>query len=187
MRDRVIDLEDEMMAYASASGKHLARLLHAGIPAETIAYLGSFAPLGVSRVREGKDGLFEPSADGDLRIIVPVLENGGVVDLIAVNPAQPGRWSWRIGQGWALGVDELLRPRFDDGPADVLPTPIAWLRDGAKATVILDFDSPELVPALITCNSIQTDNKTARLIRLAFAKPRPLPEIIVARGARYAA
>jgi hypothetical protein len=53
--------------------------------------------------------------------------------------------------------------------------------------VILDFDSPELVPALITCNSIQTDNKTARLIRLAFAKPRPLPEIIVARGARYAA
>jgi len=162
-------------------------LLQVGITPETIARLGSFAPLGVGRIHEGKDGLFEHCVDGERRIIVPVWENGGVIDLIAVNPGQPGRWSWRIGQGWALGADEFVRPRFEDGPVDVLPTPMAWLRDGARATAILDFDSPELVPALRTCGSIQTDTKTARLIRLAFARPRPLPEIIVARGARYAA
>lgn len=187
MPDRQIDLIEEMMAFADAAGSQLAKLTGAGISAATIAHLGSFAPLGIGRVVEHRDGLFEPSAEGERRIIVPVWESGGVVDLIAINPAQPSRWSWRIGQGWALNADEFTRPRFDDGPVDILPTPMAWLRDGAQATVILDFDALELVPTLRICRSIQTDNKTARLIRLAFAKPRPLPEIIIARGERYAA
>lgn len=187
MSDRIIDLPAEMMAAAAESGRHLDKLLAFGIPAVTIAELGAFAPLGIARVTEIGNGLFEPSSEGERRLIIPVYENGGVIDLIATNPSKPNSWTWRIGQGWALNADEFIRPRFDDEPIDILPTPMAWLRDGAKATVILNFDDPELVPSLRTCGSLRTDTMSARLIRLAFSRPRPLPEIIVTRGHRRAA
>lgn len=187
MPDRQIDLVSEMLAFAAGSGKYLAKLQALGIPGSTIATLGASTPIGVGRIATLPDLQFEPSEEGKSHIILPVWEGQGVIDLVAFNPADPNRWYRRTGLAPLLNADEISQPRWDSGVIDVWATPLDWLRAGGSGVVILDYDDREIVRQLAQCETIITDNMTARLIRLEFSRPRPVPRIINREHHRHVA
>lgn len=184
--DRMIDLRAETEHFARGVAKHAGRLQAHGISPEAIAQLGTYAPIGVGPINPLPGHLFEPSDDGAVHVILPVWEGHGIVDLIAFNPQRPGRWFWRIGQGWCLSPEQIGRPTFDMAPLQVWDTPLSWLQNNCQGVCVLDYDSPE-IEQLRLAQSIETDNLTARLIRLHLNRPRPLPEIITRRGRRSVA
>jgi len=182
----MIDLRAETERFARGVIQHADRLNAHGISAATIAQLGSYAPLGVGMINPLPEHLFEPSDEGTVHVILPVWEGHGIIDLIAFNPQRPGRWLWRIGQGWCLSPEQICRPTFDMAPLQVWDTPLSWLRNNCQGICVLDYDSAQ-IEQLRLSHAIETDTLTARLIRLHLNRPRPLPEIITRRGRRSVA
>jgi hypothetical protein len=141
----VIDLDQEMwLAVGNVRQGHLDRIEALGVSKGAIAALGAVQPpLGVQRILWLPDGLYEPDPGGEAAAILPVCEMNAfglveVVDLVAWKTGEPSCWSWRIGQGWALG-DFLLD---DDLPVPVVATPLDWLKAAGDSLCILDWSAP---------------------------------------------
>ena len=124
---------------------HLDYLLSVGIPSRALAVIGADRPgIGVMAVRELSGSLFEPAAEGQPHLIVPVCAHhtdAGVfvpADLIAMRTSNPRSWLWRFGSAWALGAENLGR----DAPLRVVPTPLQWIAAEGRALCILDWCAP---------------------------------------------
>lgn len=176
-----INLENELNAACRAVRQHhLDRLPTLGVSGRAIGELGQYQlPFGVARVNPLPDSLYEPSDEGSPFMLMPVIERGGVIDAIAFNTSQPARWLWRIGQGWALGLDEL-RPRWDDGPVPVFATPLEWLANAGQGICVLDWSAPDHEVESLRLReglAATTPMLAARLHKL-LSRPRWIPEIV---------
>ncbi|WP_139139123.1 hypothetical protein [Sphingobium phenoxybenzoativorans] len=174
----MIDLERETQHFAMGMVEHVDRLVAYGISTETIAQLGSYAPLGVGPISILPGQLFEPSDEGEIHVVLAVWEGNGIVDLVAFKPTNPTRWYWRVGQGWCLSPEQICRPTFDMAPLQIWDTPLSWLQNGCRGICILDYEAQE-VSQLFLAPEIETDAVTARYVRLALSKPKPLPGIVI--------
>ena len=114
-----------------AQGRHynyfLPQLNHIGIPIDALLFCG------VCRVRV--DGEFyAPDPDGEEALIVPVFEEGVLVDLACL--LGKDEWFLRTGNGVVLGYDSL-----DDGwfgnPLVIFRSPLDWLRSGCEGVCVV--------------------------------------------------
>lgn len=184
-----IDLEKEMAAAANnVRQRHIDALLGLGVAGTTIAYLGySQCAFGVMPGNIDHEGAFVPE-EGPAHLIQPVLDDGELIDLLAWGSVQPDRWGLRVGTGWALGLENVTEPGGWDGScAHLAATPLDWLRGGAVATVILDWDAPEIERLRYLGEVVCSDGAIAALLHAALSRPQALPLITVAEGLRHAA
>lgn len=176
----MIDLQSEMEAATSSVRQvHLDRLRALGVSTATIADLGRDHPsFGVVKAEPVDGGLFQPG-EGDLHVVLPVLEDGALVDLVAFRSTSPDDWTLRTGNGWALGLNNGVGWHTWAESVHVSATPLDWLRNGAAGLCVLDWRSPEL-PALDVLQSVTVpDHATATLLRDALTRPVRLPHIEV--------
>lgn len=173
-------LENELRAAAFAvEPVHLDRIRALGVSWATIGELGrNHYGFGVARVCDAGDGLYYPGA-GEPGLILPIYEDGELVDLCAIRSRDPLNWFLRTGFGWALGLEEGLGRHTWGEPVPMAVSPLEWLQRSAEGLCILDWDAPEIhfladIPHLV-CRS----GTLAKRLRAALAKPIRLPLISV--------
>lgn len=185
----MVDLSSELKAAAgNVRQPVLDAMLKLGVSGRTIADLGSRQfPFGVMPGKIDHEGAFVPE-EGPMHLIQPVMEGGEIIDLVAWASARPDRWGLRIGTGWALGLENVIEPGGWDAPsAHLVATPLDWLRGGAVATVILNWDAPEIEGLRYLGDVVCSDATVAGLLHAALSRPPLLPNISVMEGLRHAA
>ena len=140
---------------------------------------------GVQHCRDAGGGFYEPD-EGPLHLILPVYEDGALVDLCAFRSANPDGWLLRTGNGWAQGLERGLEPHSWE-PALLWSTPLDWLRAGGRGLCVLDWGAGEVrllreLPAIICQNPILESR-----LRSALSKPPRLPTISSQKGVALAA
>ncbi|MPZ34874.1 MAG: hypothetical protein GEV13_28475 [Rhodospirillales bacterium] len=126
-----------------------------------------------------------PEPGGKPAIIVPHFEDGRLLDLVAVAPRSRACRT-REGVCTVLGREWLDRGRDYDEAVRIYPDPLAWLLDGRRGAVIVDWraarfdlaDVPELV-----C----TDKALAARIDKAMRQPVQMPRLVVGHAPAAAA
>jgi hypothetical protein len=156
---------------------HLRALERLGVSRDTICTATRYGCLGVRPVTDAGAGLYLPDEDGEPHVIVPVWEDGALVDLCAFRTDNPTAWMLRSGHSWALGLERGLEPHTWGDPVTLADTPLDWLRVGGLC--VLDWQAPEIrflvgVPSLVC----QTPEQ-ASLLRTALTAPVRLPHISV--------
>lgn len=177
---------DLLAAQSNVRQSHIDRVLDLGLTSEAVAKVGrNQLPFGVLRIATEKERWW-PDPQGFWAMVVPVLENGREIDIVAFRTDQPTRWWWRIGCAPFLGAD-LLHSLWDDGPLRIAATPLDWLREGGEALTILDWDAPyfDLIPLLNRERLMCADDLLAVRLRKRLANRPELPSII-ARVASHA-
>ena len=169
---------------------HIDHVRALGASPEAIVTLGSRQlPFGVDRIDVDDAGRWWPDEAGKPALVVPVIERGEPIDIVAFRSNQPARWWWRIGIGGLLGSDVLNRNVWPGDELRVVSTPIAWICAAGEAVCILDWDlpDPEISPMrdfhVIKCD---TEILASRL-RKRLAQPRKVPPISVPKEAAHAA
>jgi hypothetical protein len=176
-KDSALSLELATAA-ANMRSAHYSRLSALGVDWGDLIITGS---IGLLHCRVEKD-LFEPAEEGEAHLIVPVMEGGFVVDLVAFRPKSPDTWALRTGLGWALGhdaIEEAISPWPGADQSLLLsPTPLEWLRAGKGACIVQWTD--EATSALRLAQGIVVgDPRMAQVLRLQLSKPPALPPIAV--------
>jgi len=128
-------------------------------------------------------GYFDADPDGRPAAILGVIDGGRLVDLAAWD-TETGRTGTWLGQGFALGQDQILNPAtwFLDGSLLIHRSPLGWLQNGRKGIVILDpsqawyrfRDAPRLL-----CE----DEAHGEEIEKLLDPPKPQVQILVPRRA----
>ncbi len=96
--------------------------------------------LGVTRAAtEGRE--WTPQADGRPVITLPIWSGECCLDILALSPEDANKWWCRTDIAPVLDPNEIARCEFLDEPLDIHASPLAWLRAGARGTVILDWRS----------------------------------------------
>lgn len=169
-----IDLYGEMKAATFAVRQpHMDRLRALGVSTDFIADLGArFFPFGICAAEVQGDGTYQPG-EGNPHVIMPVLEDGELVDLIAWRTSTPGDWHLRTGNGWALGAEWVAS--HED--IDVFGSPLGWMIGRGEGICPLDWSAPELD----RFRSVETlraeDAETAQLLAAVLRKPVRIPTI----------
>lgn len=172
----------------SARPPLLHRLKALGVPWSTIAHMGArHYSGGSSCVIDVDDGLYAPSDEGTPHLIIPVFEDGELVDLVAFSSDQPLAWLLRLGCGWSLGLlDGLERHSWED-EVRLWASPLDWLRADCDGLCVLDWSAPEVVE-LARLPGIRCQDQTlAKQLREALSRPYRLPEITFGQELRDAA
>ena len=181
------DIEREFAAaVANVRQPHLDRLREIGASPASIAHIGSaHPPFGILNGTGERNGSFVPG-DGLPHVVVPVVENGGLIDYVAWRSGNPARWWLRSGLGWLLNADGALS-RLWPGDALILhSTPLGWLSAFGVGGVVVDWQSPD-ISWLRGVERIEcSDDMLAATIRRTLDRPRRLPQI-TGTGVRRAA
>ena len=168
---------------------HIDYLLSLGATPEGIATLGHYQPpFGVERIDVDDAGRWWPAEDGKAAMVVPVIERGELIDIVAFRSSRPERWWWRVGCGSLLGAD-LLNDVWPIGPLRVVSTPLQWLCEGGRAVCVLDWSCPdyELSP-MRDRDELACDNSMlAARLRRRLAQPRRVPRITHSPGGLHVA
>lgn len=97
---------------------HLDHVRALGVTPEAVASLGlRQLPFGVERISVDDAGRWWPDGDGKPALVVPVIEYGEPLDIVAFHSSQPTRWWWRISErdialkNWATLGDDRERIR----------------------------------------------------------------------------
>lgn len=174
---------------------HRERLGRYGVTMPALARVECYyGPPGIAKLRTNDDGLWEPDSDGRAMLVQPVtvptrlrffdlidVDSIEFVDTIAFNPAQPARWWWRTGDGWALGLHMLER----GAPVPVVATPIEWLAAGGDALVVLDWSAPPIRwLSLLDAPLVVRDDWLRKRLEQTFRRIAPRPQFV---GGRHAA
>lgn len=187
---RLFDIETEMHeAVLAVTGRHLAAMERLGCTAPAIAAIGAVqAPFGVLRCDMRGDQFFEPTSEpyGVDAVIMPVMDEGTTIDLIAWRSLRPDAWLRRNGQGWALGIDLIQEPPLWDGFKEitVYATPLDWLRAGGQGAVILDWPAVSLIRKLDKFDTIICEDPVVRM-RLDSILSAPAHKPKITSGVRY--
>ena len=191
------------VATTAVRQRHLDQLRALGVPMSFLADVGQeHAPFGMAKAEPVGAGLYQPG-EGTPHLILPVVEDGVLVDLCAVRTSDPSNWMLRTGNGWSLGLEQGLnrwtwyapasvdsagKVRHQVGkPAHVFSKPIDWLQGGGEGLCVLDWSAAEVryldVLPEVTCS----DSETALLLEQALRRPVRLPNIKVMEVAQHAA
>ncbi len=165
-------------AVAGVRQPHLDLLVALGVSASTIArWPGGYAPFGIAPIKRAEDGLYEPGA-GDTYVMMPVVEQGFILDIVAWRSNAPRDWALRCGAGWALGAD-LLLSHWDDTPLNVVATPLDWFKAGGAALCVLDWGATE-IDRICGVAAIHAEPPMADRLTHVLSRPRPLPMVVKA-------
>jgi hypothetical protein len=198
----VTDLYGELKAAAFAVRQvHIDRLRFLGVPLSWMAATYTF-PFGVAPC-EPSGGFYQPlDGEGALHLILPVLDEGALVDLVAFRTTAPDAWLLRTGNGYALGLEEGLNPWMWYAPADLSAkppkhqvgkpaylarNPLDWMQAAGEGLCVLDWSAPEVRQLDALPCVTAADHDTAKLLRSALTRPPRLPSIRVAEGVAHAA
>jgi hypothetical protein len=132
---------------------------------------------GVDKVRGMRGGRFDFDEGGGWSLILPELQDGEIVDLIAVTTSQPRTLTTLRGAAAFLGEEALERDRLLDDQLLLYDNPLLWLRDACEGGVVVSLDPlPSLLegPRLIAHSLPLAE----RLVK-ALTRPRPKPRIMV--------
>jgi len=186
-----LSLQDDLdRALRNVGQVHLDHVRAMGITAEAIASLGHRQlPFGVERIGVDDAGRWWPDRDGKPALVVPVIEYGEPLDIVAFHSTQPARWWWRIGVGGLLGHDMLTRCVWPGDELRVVSTPLSWIAAAGDAVCILDWDLPDHeISPLRDFYGLQCDSQIlASRLRKRLAQPRKVPPISFPKEASYAA
>lgn len=179
-----VNLSGELFAAASQVKQlHLDHIRALGVAPATIAELGrAQPPFGIVEAETETSGRYQPSG-GPVHVVMPVLDDGALVDLVAWRTTRPDRWWLRTGNGWALNPDDLREYfRWGAAPPTLRSTPLDWLRAGAVDSVILDWSARE-IGQLRLHDRIECDGRrVASALRDALARAVRMPIISVGAG-----
>jgi hypothetical protein len=85
---------------------------------------------------------YRPAIDGETAhaaFIVPAVEDGGIVDLVACT-VSPRRMRSRLGVTAVVGLEEIERARETETPLLVFDDTLRWLRGNVRGAVVVDWD-----------------------------------------------
>lgn len=177
-------------ACANVRQAHIDRVRQYGVSPYALATLGERQlAFGAMTIDIDDDGRWWPDDDGFPAMVVPVIERGELLDVIAFRTVEPARWWWRIGVAEMLGYDVLNCIVWPGDRLRVVSTPLDWIAAAGEAVCILDWSLPdhELSPmrdrAGLDCDSAML----AARLRKRLSQPRRVPPISVAAGGINAA
>jgi hypothetical protein len=191
-----LDLLAELRSAAMAVRQpHLDRLRGIGVP---IGYFAEWAmaygvhPFGVANVEPIGSGHYQPG-EGRLHIILPVIEDGVLVDLVAFRPDTAADWLLRTGNSTALGLEEgterwtWYQPAYDrrhrekrhqvGQPAHLFSDPLDWMRGGGEGLCVVDWESPEIYRLDVLPELVCSTPTVAALLTRALSRPARLPKL----------
>ena len=188
---RPVDLDAEMRkAELSVDGRVISWLLNNGCTSQRLAAIGAkHSPFGVLKCDMRGQHTFEPTSEpyGVSALIMPVMYQGTIIDQIAWRSLRNDAWLWRIGAGWALGIDEIECPPLWEGFKEITlhATPLDFLQAGGEGAVILDWSAIGNIRKLamfdtIRCNHPTVQNRLSAILSQPERKPK-----IVSAGARH--
>lgn len=197
------NLASEMNAAGlSVRQVHLDRLRALGVSNATIATMGERGwPFGVTNAEPVGGGYYQPG-EGAPHIILPVVEDGVLVDLVAFRSTAPNDWLLRVGNGSCLGLEEGLSrwtwyapadpdakpPKYQVGqPTHLFSTPLDWLAGGGEGLCVLDWEAPDLRQLDVLPAITVSDRETGALLTQALRRPERIPRIdVIERWANVA-
>lgn len=182
---RAVDLDAEMRkAELGVDSRVIAWLLNNGCTSKGLASIGATqSPFGVLKCDVRGQHTFEPTVEpyGVTALIMPVMHEGTIIDQIAWRSLRTDAWLWRIGSGWALGIDEIECPLHWDGFREITlhATPLDWLRASGQGAVILNWDAITQIRQLAMFDTVRCDHPTVhRQLSEILSQPERKPKII---------
>ena len=135
---------------------------------------------------------FEPTSEphGVDVVVMPVIDEGTVIDLIAWRSLAPDAWLWRNGDGWALGIDAIETPSHWNGHGSITlhATPLDWLRAGGSGACILSWNETSMIRKLANFDTINCAcRRAATKLYDILSKPHRLPKIVRGQSNELAA
>lgn len=183
--ERIVDLDAELRtAVGRVRDQHLSALINAGVSAKAIAEIGGKqVPFGVGRVDFRRGRIYEPCSEPFAigAVLMPVFEQGALIDIIAFRLIQAGMWKWRTGDGFALGADEIESGTPWSGFAEIElhATPIDWLAATGRGACILNYADEARIRSLSQFDRIiVSDHRVMAKIEPILSRPARKPEII---------
>ncbi len=169
-------LDELLSALGTAmTASHVDQLLSAGLPPAAVDMCGT--------ARIQPDGeLYQLDDDGLEAVILPVLDGGETIDLLAFNLANPARWWLRLDQAAYIGGDALGDAVMDE-PVRVFRTPLAWLQAGAPPDGLVVLDDEIARRELAYHNVVPEDLHHGRELRRRLSVPARHPRILIPRPA----
>ena len=132
----LVQILDELRAaLAAPTPEQDQDLIAMGVPADITCYVGA------AKVRPNGN-TYEPDPDGISAWIIPCMDGGETIDLLAFSLDTPAKWWLRLGLAAFLGGDALGDAMMDE-PVRVFRTAASWLRAAAPTDglVILNWDT----------------------------------------------
>lgn len=175
-----VDLTAELRSAGRASTLlHFMQLVGLGVPRATVAELRREDwGWGITRAFDVGDGLYCPG-DGPLHLVLPVFDDGDLIDLVAFRSGNPVNWKLRTGLGLALGLERGWEPYHWQDQVTLSLTPLDWLRNGGKGLCIVDWDAPDITMLASLPRIVCPTRESASQLRQALTRPQPLPPIAV--------
>lgn len=127
---------------------------------------------------------YAPADGGKPAIIVPLFQDGALLDLIATG-LETRASRTRAGIGTVLGRDWLDRAKDTETALRLFADPIEWLRNGCRGAVVIDWRAARYELADLPGIACENEMLAARVER-ALKRPTRLPQLFV-REARHAA
>lgn len=129
---------------------------------------------GLERVSRGSGETFDFDEGGDWQVILPELQGGEIVDLVAFPLLAPHLMASLRGSAAILGEEELVRLREAEELVPVWEHPLSWLKSGCTGAVVVNFHPPPaaLFGARLMANTVALAEKLER------ALTAPAPEIL---------
>jgi hypothetical protein len=154
--------------------------------AEALGLFNAGLPIGWDLVEPLQGGdHYAPHADGQPAFIVPVFENGKLVDLTATS-LMTRRTLTRDGMACILGRDAIDRAMVHQTYVFLFQDPFAWLRNRGLGCVVLDWNAARFalsdLPGIACANEL-----LAKRVENALRRPLPVPQIFIREGTRLAA
>lgn len=176
----MIDLELELASAAKRTSLlTVRRLVSLGVSLTTVAELRRDRwGYGVAPVADAGGGLFSPG-EGPQHLLLPVHDDGELVDLVAFRANDPANWLVRTGHGWALGLDLGLEAHCRGNPVPLWATPLDWLRADCSGLCVLDWGAPEIRYLLDLPHLECASAELAAILRSALSRPVRFPTISV--------
>jgi hypothetical protein len=182
-------------ATAAMTRADVACLARLGVPEILVDH---FQMVGLARVRETRDGTYEPDDGGRWAFITPCCVHfanspetsrpdaaplvGNLVDLVAWCERLPEAWRLRVGSATWLGAIEYLA----SGPVPIWRSPLSWLRNRCIGLVPLTRNRSELYHLLSICNGgiFAEDDAHAAQLTDILERPYPVTKVLTDRGER---
>ncbi len=179
-----MSLNDELRDIALAvQPMAIRRLEKLGVSRTTIARMGArHYSFGVSPIVALDDGLFALGGDGPPHLILPVYEDGELIDLCAFQTGKPHDWRLRIGSGWALGLEGGLADHYWADKVNLWSSPFEWLRRDRDGLCVVDWTAPEVHQLRDLTNINCSDAPLATMLGRALARPVRVPNITIGAG-----
>jgi hypothetical protein len=132
-----------------------------------------------------EDGHYMPDPSGQAAIIVPVADDGRIVDLAATGLASR-RSATRTGLGAILGQAALDRALVHRVPLHLFSDPIEWLQHRGAGAVVLDWRAAAFVLSDLAGIACTSDLLAGR-VEKALHQPLRVPPLFVRENRRAAA